>query len=226
MSHATFPFTRMSHATFPLPACHTPPSLYPHTAHPCPCPCTHTHASARTTPAHRAAQLPNKASALRRSAIHQSQRITPLGHTPKPAHCVARPHTKTSALRRSATHQNQRITSLGHTPKPAHCVARPHTKASALRRSATHQNNKTLLLKPAHWALRRSATTQSQRMRRSSTHQTPKPAHCGVAWPFTISYTLYRASRVRRGGTTSLCPPSKPSKPPSRMSRRYAHSHS
>ena len=164
-------------------------------------------------------------SASRRSVAQQSQRIAPLGHTPKPAHYAARPYTKASALRRSATHQNQRITSLGHTPKPAHCVARPHTKASALRRSATHQNNKTLLLKPAHWALRRSATTQSQRMRRSSTHQTPKPAHC-VAWPFTISYTLYRASRVRRGGTTSLCPPSKPSKPPSRMSRRYAHSHS
>ena len=202
MSHATFPFR--------LPACHTPPSLYPHVTRHLPftrTPHTHVHVHIHT-----------QAHVLR-------QRMAPLSCPTKPAHYAARPYTKASALRRSAIHQSQRITPLGHTPKPAHCVARPHTKASALRRSATHQNNKTLLLKPAHWALRRSATTQSQRMRRSSTHQTPKPAHC-VAWPFTISYTLYRASRVRRGGTTSLCPPSKLSKPPSRMSRRYAHSHS
>jgi len=135
----------------PLPACHTPHSLYPHVTRHLPFTrtpythvhvhvhvCTHTHARARTTPAHCAARSSHKASALRRSATHQSQRIMSLGHTPKPAHCVAWPRTKASALRRSATHQSQRITSLGHTPKPAHCAARPHTKASALRCSATH----------------------------------------------------------------------------------------
>ena len=57
----------------PLPACHTPPSLYPHVTRHLPftrtphthvhVPCTHTHASARTTPAHRAARLSHKASA-------------------------------------------------------------------------------------------------------------------------------------------------------------------
>ena len=172
MSHATSPFTRMSHATFPLPACHTPPSLYPHTVHPCPCPCPcmYTHTRTRTY----------YASALRRSVVPQSQRIAPLGHTPKPAHYVARPHTKASALRRLATHQSQRIASLGHTPKPAHYIARPHTKASALRRSATHQSQRITLL-----------------------GHTLKPAHC-VAWPFTKAI---RASRVRRGSTTSLSPP-------------------
>ena len=166
----------MSHATFPLPAHRTPMSMY-------------TYTRKRTY----------YASAWRRSVVQQSQRITPLGHTPKPAHYAARPYTKASALRRSAIHQSQRITPLGHTPKPAHCVARPHTKASALRRSATQQNNKTLLLKPAHCAARPQPKASA-----CVTHpHTKASALCR----FAIHQKLYRASRVRRGRTTStLCP--------------------